>query len=72
MAKAKAKDQRKQPERSTLDERNRRRRVVLGEMEKMSAKELFQIARPGIYTKDGELTPPYRDDAGPSACRPTD
>ena len=26
----------------------------------------------GILTKDGELTPPYRDDAEPSACRPTD
>jgi hypothetical protein len=26
----------------------------------------------GIYTEDGELAPPYRDDGEPSACRPTD
>ena len=39
----------------------------------MSTKELFQIAvRAGIYTEDGQLTPPYRDDAEPSASRPTD
>lgn len=59
--------------RPVLDEETRRRRKVLDEMEKMSADELFQIAvRAGIYTKDGKLTEPYRDDADPSDCRPTD
>ncbi len=58
---------------SSPDPETRRRREILAEMEQMSAEELFQIAvRAGIYTPDGELTPPYRDDAEPSACRPTD
>jgi len=37
-----------------------------------SPEEIFALAvRAGIYTEDGELTPPYRNDE-PSACRPTD
>jgi hypothetical protein len=61
------------PEAPGLDEDTRRRRRVLAEMRKMSVEELFQLAvRAGIYTEDGELTPPYRDDAEPSASRPTD
>jgi len=41
-------------------------------MQQLSIEELFQLAvRAGIYTEDGELTPPYRDDAEPSASRPT-
>lgn len=56
-----------------LDEETRRRREVLAEMETMSDEELFQLAvRAGIFTPNGELTPPYRDDAEPSACRPRD
>ena len=56
-----------------LDEETRRRREVLAEMETMSDEELFQLAvRAGIFTPNGELTPPYRDDAEPSACRPSD
>jgi hypothetical protein len=35
--------------------------------------KLFQLAvRAGIYTPEGELTPPYRDDGEPSAHRPMD
>jgi hypothetical protein len=61
------------PEAPGLDEETRRRRRVLAEMEQMSPEELFQVAvQAGIYTPDGKLTPPYRDDAEPSACRPTD
>jgi len=61
------------PEAPGLDEDTRRRRRVLAEMEQMSADELVQLAvRAGILTEDGQLTPPYRDDAEPSACRPTD
>lgn len=56
-----------------LDDETRRRRAVLAKMEKATDDELFQIAvRAGIYTTDGELTAPYRDDADPSGCRPTD
>jgi len=61
------------PEAPGLDEDTRRRRRVLAEMEQMSADELVQLAvHAGILTEDGQLTPPYRDDAEPSACRPTD
>jgi len=61
------------PEAPGLDEDTRRRRRVLAEMEQMSGDELVQLAmRAGILTEDGRLTPPYRDDAEPSACRPTD
>jgi hypothetical protein len=39
----------------------------------LSVDELFQtMVDAGIYTEDGELAPPYRDDGEPSACRPTD
>jgi len=42
-------------------------------MERLSADELVELAiRAGILTEDGKLAPPYRDDAEPSACRPTD
>jgi len=61
------------PDAPGLDEETRRRRRVLAEMQQMSAEEIFQLAvRAGIYTEDGQLTPPYRDDAEPSASRPTD
>jgi len=37
------------------------------------ALEIFQLAvRAGIYTADGQLTEHYREDAEPSASRPTD
>ncbi len=56
-----------------LDEETRRRRRALAALETMTTAELFQVAvRAGIYTKDGTLAAPYRDDAEPSACRPTD
>jgi hypothetical protein len=61
------------PEAPGLDEDTRRRRRALAELQKLSVDELFRVAvRAGIYTEDGELTPPYRDDGEPSACRPTD
>jgi hypothetical protein len=61
------------PEAPGLDEMTRRRRRVLAKMEQMSPDALFQLAvRAGIFTEDGQLTPPYRDDAEPSASRPTD
>jgi hypothetical protein len=61
------------PDAPGLDEETRRRRRVLAEMEQLSTEEMFQLmVRAGIYTADGQLTPPYRDDAEPSACRPTD
>ena len=61
------------PDAPGLDEDTRQRRRALVEMQKLSVEELFQLAvRAGIYTEDGQLTPPYRDDAEPSASRPTD
>lgn len=61
------------PEAPGLDEETRRRRRVLARMRQMSVEEIFALAvDAGIYTEEGELTPPYRDDAEPSACRPTD
>ncbi len=61
------------PEAPGLDEDTRQRRRSLAELQRLSIDELFQVAvRAGIYTPDGELTPPYRDDGEPSACRPTD
>jgi hypothetical protein len=61
------------PEAPGLDEMTRRRRRVLARMQQMSPDELRQLGvRAGIFTEDGQLTPPYRDDAEPSACRPTD
>ncbi len=44
-----------------LDSNDVKRRKALEEMEKMSADEIFDLAvRAGIYTNDGELTPPYK------------
>jgi hypothetical protein len=61
------------PDEPGLDEKTRQRRRALAELEQLSTKEVFQLmVRAGIYTPDGELTPPYRDDGEPSACRPTD
>ena len=61
------------PDAPGLDEMTRRRRRVLAEMEQMSTEEFFQLmVRAGIYTEDGQLTEHYRDDAEPSASRPTD
>jgi hypothetical protein len=61
------------PDAPGLDEDTRQRRQALAELQKLSVEELFQVAvRAGIYTEDGQLAPPYRDDAEPSACRPTD
>jgi len=57
------------PEAPGLDEDTRRRRRALAKMEQMSPEELFQLAvRAGIYTPEGELTPPYQNDE-PSAYR---
>jgi hypothetical protein len=56
-----------------LDEMTRRRRRALLNMQKLSTAEFFQLTvRAGIYTKKGKLTKHYRDDAEPSASRPTD
>jgi hypothetical protein len=61
------------PEEPGLDEETRRRRIILAEMQRFTPREAFELAvRAGIYTPDGRLTPPYRPDAEPSACRPTD
>jgi hypothetical protein len=46
---------------------------VLARLRGMTRDEAFALAvEAGIYTPDGELTPPYREDAGPSLYRPTD
>ena len=59
--------------RDWLDPTSKARSEALAEMRKMTPQQLFELAvRAGIYTKDGMLTPPYRDDGPPSACRPTD
>jgi hypothetical protein len=56
-----------------LDEMTRLRRRALAKMQSMSGTELFALAvRAGIYSNAGELTPPYRSDAEPSASRPKD
>jgi hypothetical protein len=56
-----------------LDPATKARRAVLADMRKMTSKQLFDLAvRAGIYTRQGKLTRPYRDDTGPSAARPTD
>lgn len=60
------------PEAPGLDEMTRLRRRALARLEAMSPAEVFQVAvEAGIYTKDGELTQPYRV-GDPSATRPTD
>lgn len=39
-----------------------KRKKVLADLKKMSPEELFQLAvDAGIYTEDGELTEPYKD-----------
>jgi hypothetical protein len=61
------------PDDPGLEEETRRRRRVLARMQKMSIEQVkVLVVRAGIYTEDGQLTPPYRDDAEPSASRPTD
>lgn len=61
------------PEAPGLDEDTRRRRRVLAAMEQMSPDELVALAKDAdILTADGRLAPQYRDDAEPSACRPTE
>jgi hypothetical protein len=61
------------PDAPGLDDDTRRRRRALAELQKLSIEELFQVAvRAGIYTQDGQLTAPYRDDSEPSGYRPTD
>jgi hypothetical protein len=61
------------PEAPGLDEDTRVRRRSLARLEQLSPEELFQfLVYVGIYTDDGQLTEHYRDDAEPSACRPTD
>jgi hypothetical protein len=61
------------PDAPGLDDETRRRRRALAKLQQLSVDEFFQLlVRAGIYTEDGQLTPPYRDDGEPSACRPTD
>jgi hypothetical protein len=61
------------PDAPGLDEDTRKRRRALAKMQRMTPQELFQLAvRAGIYTPSGKLTKHYRDDAEPSASRPTD
>ncbi len=55
-----------------LDEETRQRRRVLAQLRNMSLAELDPVmVRAGIFTEDGQLTEPYRNDE-PSASRPTD
>lgn len=61
------------PKAPGLDDMTRLRRRALAKMQEMSGTELFALAvRAGIYTEAGNLTPPYRKDAEPSASRPKD
>jgi hypothetical protein len=56
-----------------LDEMTRKRRRALARMQQMSAEELRKLAvRAGIYTEKGKLAAQYRQDAEPSASRPSD
>ena len=56
----------KSPRRVTVDPATKARREVLAAMEKMSGTQLLDLAiRAGIYTKDGQLTPPYREETTP-------
>jgi hypothetical protein len=69
MTAAKKKRARRRP----VDKETAALRRVDRMLSKMSQKELFALAvRAGIYTKSGKLTKHYRDDAAPSASRPTD
>ena len=61
------------PDEPGIDEETRRHRRALVKLTKMSTEELRQLAiRAGIWDEDGNLTEHYRDDAEPSATRPTD
>ena len=61
------------PEAPGLDEETRARRRALVKLQQLSVDELFQVmVSTGIYTPDGQLTEPYRDDGEPSPHRPTD
>jgi hypothetical protein len=69
---AEARPQALDPDAPGLDDMTRRRRIVLRRItEKTDAEILASLVDAGIYTPQGELTPPYRNDAEPSACRPT-
>jgi hypothetical protein len=60
------------PEAPGLDEETRRRRRVLANLHALPVEELFKLmVRAGIYTEDGDLTPPYSSNE-PSGTRPTD
>lgn len=60
------------PKAPGLDEETRRRRRVLASLHALPVEELFKLmVRSGIYTEDGELTPPYSGEE-PSAVRPTE
>jgi hypothetical protein len=60
------------PEAPGLDEETRRRRRVLANLHALPVEDLFKLmVRSGIYTEDGDLTPPYSSNE-PSAARPTD
>ncbi|MGK4000139.1 hypothetical protein [Sorangium sp. So ce1024] len=57
------------PEAPGLDEDTRRRRRVLADMKKKSSQELFDLAvQAGIFTPEGELTSPYKENS-PSPYR---
>lgn len=61
------------PEAPGLDEETRGRRRALVKLQQLPVDELFQVmVRTGIYTLDGQLEAPYRDDGERSAHRPTD
>ena len=69
MSAAKKKARKKAP----VDRETAVLRRVSNKLGKMSQKELFAIAvEAGIYTKTGKLTKHYRNDAAPSASRPSD
>jgi hypothetical protein len=51
----------------------RQRREALLKMQQLSSEQLFALAvRAGIYTAQGDLAEPYRDENDPSSSRPTD
>jgi hypothetical protein len=61
------------PDAPGLDDMTRRRRRALEKMQLLSTPKLLELAvKAGIYTPQGQLEQPYRDDAEPSASRPSD
>jgi hypothetical protein len=61
------------PEAPGLDDATRLRRRALAKMQEMSGTELLALAvRARIYNDAGNLMPPIRADAEPSASRPKD